>query len=69
MNNLLIEKLNVERSIMSLLLKNYSLVKVIYWKLIGFNETNSFLLNTKNTDINGTYEQNKHKKHREQDKF
>ena len=46
MNNLLIEKLTVERSTMSLLSKNYSLVEVIYWKLIGFNETKAFLLNT-----------------------
>ena len=53
---------------MSLLFKNYSLVKVVNL-LIRFNKTNSFLRNTKNTDRNGINGQNAYTTHREKDNF
>ena len=54
MKNLLIQKFTLQRSIMSLLYKNYSLVVVMYL-LIRFK--NTFQRNTKNTDRNGVNEQ------------
>ena len=42
LNDLLIQKFILQRSTMSLLFKNYSLVEVIYL-LIRFNKTKSFL--------------------------
>ena len=65
-NYLLIQKFTLQRSTMSLLFKNYSLVKVIHL-LIRFNKSRSFLWNTKNTDRNGINEQNTHTTHREKD--
>ena len=65
-NYLLIQKFTLQRSTMSLLSKNYSLVKVIHL-LIRFNKSRSFLWNTKNTDRNGINEQNTHTTHREKD--
>ena len=75
MNNLLIQKPILQRSIMSLLFKNYLPVEVIYL-LIRFNKTlltsltsqtslfnKFFLWNTKNTDRNGVNEQNTHTPH------
>ena len=56
-NNLLIEKL--QRSTISLLLKNNSLAKVIHL-MITFKKTKSLLWNTKNTDRNGIIKQNTH---------
>ena len=54
MKNLLIQRFTLQRSIMSLLYKNYSLVVVMYL-LIRFK--NTFQRNTKNTDRNGVNEQ------------
>ena len=48
---------------MSVFLKNYSLVEVIYL-LIRFNKTKSFLSNTKSTDRTGINEQNTHHRQR-----
>ena len=54
MKNLLIQRFTLQRSIMSLLYKNYSLVVVMYL-LIRFK--NTFQRNTKNADRNGVNEQ------------
>ena len=63
MNNLLIQKFIVQRSKMSLLFKNCSLVEVISILLIRFNKTTSFLLGRKCNEGNGVNEQNKHAPH------
>ena len=53
---------------MSLLFKNYSIVKVTYL-LIRFNKAKFFAWNAKNTDRNGVNKQNTHKhtSHKEKD--
>ena len=48
LNNFLIKKFTLQRFTMSLLLKNFSLIEVIHL-LITFNNSKSFLWNTKNT--------------------
>ena len=52
---------------MSLLFKNYSLIKVIYL-LIRCYKTMFFLRSTNNADRNGINKQNTHTKHSEKDK-
>ena len=52
MKTLLIQKFTLKRSTISLLLKNCWLAEVIYM-LLRFNNTRSFLWNTKITDKNG----------------
>ena len=69
MNNLLTQKFTLQKSTMSLLFKNYLFVEVIYLLLIKFNNTKSFMWNTKNTDRNGINEQNTHTPPREKDTF
>ena len=49
---------------MSFLLKNYSLVEIVYL-FIRCNKTKFFLRNTDNTDRNGVHKQNIHTKHLE----
>ena len=63
MNNLLIQKFIVQRSKMSLLFKNCSLVEVISILLIRFNKTTSFLLGRTCNEGNGVNEQNKQTHH------
>ena len=57
MNKFLIQKFTLQRSIMPLLFKTYSLVGIIHL-LIRFSKTKSFLGNTKNADRNGINGQN-----------
>ena len=57
MNSILIQKLTLQRSTMSLLFKIYLLAEIIYL-LIRFNKTICFLRNAKNTDRNYINEQN-----------
>lgn len=66
MKNLLIQRFTLQRSIMSLLYKNYSLVVVMYL-LIRFK--NTFQRNTKNTDRNGVNEQNTNTTYSKKDNF
>ena len=68
MNNFLIQNFILQRSTVSLLFKNYSLVEAIHL-LIRFNKTKSFLWNIKTGDRNGINEQNTQTTHREKDNF
>ena len=68
MNSFLVQKFTLQRSTVSLLLKNYLLLEAIHL-LITFNKTKVFLWNTKNTDRNGINRQNPHTTHTEEDNF
>ena len=52
MNNFLIQKFSLQRSTISFLFKDYSLLEVMH-VLIKCSKTKSFLWNTKNTSSNG----------------
>ena len=52
---------------MTLLFKYFLLLTVLYL-LITFNKARSFLLNTKNTDKNGVYNENTHYTQRDREK-
>ena len=69
MNNLLIRKCISQRSTLSFLFKNYSVLEVIYLLIRFIKENSSFLWNTKTTDKNGINEQNTYTTYREKDNF
>ena len=66
MNNLVIPKITLQSSTMSLIFKNYLLAEGTYL-LIRLNKTEFFLWNTNNTDRNDINKQNTqtHTKHSE----